>query len=141
MIYKECPFKQQEYCMKTVKKQIIAIFIATVWISVSEFARNEFIVKSYWIQHYNKLGLVFPSQPINGAVWGIWSLCFAIAIFFIAKKFSLIQTTFLSWFAGFILMWLVSWNLNVFPIAILPFAIPLSLLEAFLASFIVKKLT
>ncbi len=126
--------------MKTVKKQIVAIFIATVWISVSEFARNEFIVKSYWIQHYNKLGLVFPSQPINGAVWVIWSLCFAIAIFFIAKKFSLIQTTFLSWFAGFILMWLVSWNLNVLPTAILPFAIPLSLLEAFLASFIVKKL-
>jgi len=47
---------------------------------------------------------------------------------------------FVLWFAGFILMWLVSWNLNVLPTAILPFAIPLSLLEAFLASFIVKKL-
>jgi len=124
-----------------MKKTVLTILLATIWISISEFVRNEFIVKSYWTKHYEKLGLLFPSKPINGAVWGIWSLCFAIAIFFIAKKFTLLQTTFLSWFVGFVLMWIVIWNMSVLPIEILLFAVPLSLLEAFLASLIIKMLT
>ena len=123
-----------------MKKTILPVLIATVWISISEFVRNEIILKSYWTGHYEKLGLVFPSEPINGAVWGLWSLCFAIAIFMIAKKFSLLQTAFLSWFVGFVLMWIVIWNMNVLPKGLLLFAVPLSLLEAFLASFIIKKL-
>jgi hypothetical protein len=126
--------------MNIFKKTILPILLATTWISISEFARNEFLLKSYWTNHYEKLGLVFPSEPINGAVWGLWSLCFAIAVFIIAKKFSLLQTTLLSWFVGFVLMWISSGNMGVLPFGILPFAIPLSFLEAFLASLIVKKL-
>ena len=127
--------------MTTIKKTVLPVLLATIWISISEFVRNEFLVKSYWTGHYEKLGLVFPSQPINDAVWGLWSLCFAIAIFIIAKKFSLLQTTLLSWFAGFVLMWIVLWNMSVLPTGLLLIAVPLSLLEAFLASFIIIKLT
>jgi hypothetical protein len=127
--------------MITLKKAILPIFFATIWISISEFVRNEFIVKSYWTRHYENLGLVFPSAPINGAIWGLWSLCFAVAVFILAKKFSLLQTTFLSWFVGFVLMWIVIGNMNVLPYRILFFAVPLSLLEAFIASVIIKKLT
>ena len=79
--------------MINFKKTILPVLAATTWISISEFARNEFLLKSYWTNHYEKLGLIFPSDPINGAMWGVWSLCFAIAIFIIAKKFSLLQTT------------------------------------------------
>ncbi len=124
-----------------MKKTVLPILLATVWISISEFVRNEFIAKSYWTEHYEKLGLVFPAEPVNGAVWGLWSLLFAIAIFIISKKFSLLQTTFLSWFVGFVLMWIVAWNLNVLPVGILIIAVPLSLLEAFVASVIIKKLS
>jgi hypothetical protein len=124
-----------------MKKTILPILLATIWISISEFVRNEFIVKSYWTGHYENMGLVFPSEPINGAVWGIWSLCFAIAIFIIAKKFSLVQTSILSWFVGFVLMWIVVWNMGVLPSGILFFAVPLSMLEAFIASLIIKKLS
>ncbi len=124
-----------------MKKTVLPIFLATVWISISEFVRNEFIVKSYWTGHYEKLGLVFPAEPVNGAVWGLWSLLFAIAIFIISKKFSLLQTTFLSWFVGFVLMWVVAWNLSVLPVGILIIAVPLSLLEAFVAAVIIKKLS
>jgi hypothetical protein len=127
--------------MTILKKVIFPIVVATVWISISEFVRNEILVKSDWVEHYQKLGLVFPSEPVNGAMWGVWSLCLAIAIFVIAKKFSLMQTTLLAWFIGFVLMWLVIWNLNVLPVTILVFAVPLSLLEVFLASFIIKKMT
>jgi hypothetical protein len=123
------------------KKIIIPILLATIWISISEFVRNELLLKLYWVDHYQKLGLLFPSEPINGAVWGLWSLLFAISIFIISKKFSLVATTFLSWLVGFVLMWVVIGNLNVLPYGILIYAIPLSLLEAFIAAFIIKKLS
>ena len=127
--------------MNTLKNTILPILLATVWISISEFVRNEFLLKSYWTDHYESMGLIFPSESINGAVWGIWSLCFAIGIYIISQKFSLVQTTLLSWFFGFVLMWLVTGNMNVLQIGILPFAIPLSILETFGAAFIITKIT
>jgi hypothetical protein len=127
--------------MSVIKTKVLPVLLATIWISISEFVRNELLLKSFWVEHYKKLGLVFPSEPINGAVWGLWSLLFAISIFIISKKFSLIETTLLSWLVGFVLMWVVIGNLNVLPYGILIYAIPLSLLEAFVAAFIIKKLS
>lgn len=127
--------------MKILKTIILPIILATFLISISEFLRNTFLLRNNWIEHYQNLGLTFPEQPINGAVWGIWSLCFAISIFILSKKFSLVQTTFISWFVGFVFMWLVVGNLGVFPLRILRFAIPLSIVESFLATLIIVKLT
>jgi hypothetical protein len=127
--------------MKILTKTILPILLSTLWVSISEFVRNEFLLKSFWIEHYQKFGLVFPSDPINGAIWGLWSFLFAISIFIIAKKFSLIETAFLSWLVGFVLMWVVIGNLNVLPYGTLIYAIPLSLLEAFVATLIVKRLS
>ncbi len=122
-----------------MKNKILPILLATIWISISEFVRNTFILHNLWTEHYHKLGMIFPEQPVNGVIWGIWSLCFAIVVFIISRKFTLIQTAILSWFIGFVLMWLVVGNLGVLPFGILPLAIPLSLLEAFLATFIIFK--
>ncbi len=44
------------------------------------------------------------------------------------------------WIRGFVMIWLVIGNLDVLPMGILPFAIPLSILEAFVASWIIHKL-
>jgi len=126
--------------MNRFRETILPILIATVWISISEFIRNEFLLKSHWSEHYANMGLVFPSEPINGAIWGLWSLCFAVAIYFIAQKFSLLQTTLISWWVGFVLMWLVTGNMDVLPLGILAYAVPLSLLECYLAALIIKKL-
>ena len=119
------------------RKTLLPVILATIWISISEFVRNQFLLKSIWIKHYQDMGLVFPSAVINGAVWGIWSLLFAIAIFIISKKFSLLQTTLLAWFTGFVLMWVTIGNLGVLPFGILALAIPLSLLESFIASWLI----
>ncbi len=127
--------------MKFIKKTILPILLATIWISISEFVRNEFIVISFWTKHYQGLGLKFPSEPINGAVWGIWSLLFAVAIFIMAKKFTMIQTTFLSWFVAFVLMWVVIGNLGVLPYGLLWYGVPLSILESYIATWIIKKLS
>ena len=127
--------------MHLIKKTILPVLAATAWISVSEFVRNEFILKQYWLSHYQQMGITFPSEPINGAVWGIWSLLFAIAIYVLAKKFTLIETTILSWFVAFPMMWVVIGNMGVLPFGILIYAIPLSILESLLATVIIKKLT
>ncbi len=121
-------------------KNLIAVLLATVWISGSEFLRNEILFKDYWTGHYENLGLVFPSEPINGAIWGIWSLLFAVALAIIASKFSLLQTTLLGWLVAFVLMWVVIGNMGMLPVKLLYVAIPLSLLETFVASLIIHKL-
>ncbi|MCB0657589.1 MAG: hypothetical protein KDC57_15690 [Saprospiraceae bacterium] len=119
--------------------KLLPVLLATLWISLSEFVRNEYLLKSYWTSHYSQLGLTFPSAPVNGAIWGVWSLVFALVIFVLARKFSQWQTTLLAWVIGFVMMWLVIGNLAVLPFGILPAAIPLSLLEAFLATWIVRQ--
>jgi hypothetical protein len=118
-----------------MKKAILSIVTATIWISISEFARNAFLLRDYWVEHYEDLGLTFPEEPVNGAVWGIWSLCFAIFIYVLTRKFSLLHTTLLSWSVGFVCMWLVIGNLGVLPFGILPIAIPLSGVEVFVAAY------
>jgi len=126
--------------MSLFKKTILPVFLATLWISLSEFLRNEILFKSFWQEHYARLGLDFPDAPVNGAVWGLWSFLFAVAIFIFSKKYSWLQTTLLAWLVGFVLMWVVIGNLGVLPVRLLTFAIPLSLLECGLAAFIIKKL-
>lgn len=127
--------------MHFIKKTVLPVLIATLWISISEFVRNEWLLHSYWTSHYENMGLQFPAEPLNGAVWGVWSLCFAIGIFLISKKLSLPATTFIAWFIAFVLMWIVTGNLGVLPFKLLLYAIPLSILETFLAALIIKKLS
>ena len=110
-------------------KPFLSILLSTIWISVNEFFRNEFLLKSHWDEHYSNLGLTFPGEPINGAVWRLWSLAFALGIYVISRRFSFLETTGLAWVMGFVLMWLVTGNMLVLPFSILPFAVPLSILE------------
>jgi hypothetical protein len=127
--------------MTKIRSILFAILLATIWISISEFVRNEFLFKTYWVDHYAGMGLVFPSEPINGAIWGLWSLLFAFAIYVISRRFNLLETFLLAWLVGFILMWVVTGNMGVLPFRILVFAVPLSLLEVWLAAFIILKLS
>lgn len=124
-----------------MKKTILPIVLATIWISLSEFFRNEFLLKHHWISHYEGMGLDFPDTPVNGAIWGIWSLLFALALFVLHKKFSIRDTILLGWLMAFVMMWVVTGNLDVLPFRILFVAIPLSILETFVAAWIIQRLT
>jgi predicted neutral ceramidase superfamily lipid hydrolase len=126
--------------MNLQSRRIIAVILTGIWVNVSEFFRNEILLKKYWVDHYQSLGMTFPAQPQNGMIWVAWGFLFAIAIYVISRKFSLIQTTLVSWFMAFVMMWVVTWNLNILPSAILISAIPLSLLEAFIGSYICMKI-
>jgi predicted neutral ceramidase superfamily lipid hydrolase len=130
-----------EYDMNLQFRNIIAVILTGIWVNASEFFRNEVLLKTYWIDHYRSLGMTFPSEPLNGMIWVAWGFLFAIAIYLISRKFNLIQTTLISWFMAFVLMWVVTWNLNVLPSAIFIYAVPLSLLEAFIGSYICIKMS
>ena len=127
--------------MNLQSRSIIAVILTGIWVNASEFIRNEVLVKTYWVDHYRSLGMTFPSGPKNGMIWVAWGFLFAIAIYLISRKFNLIQTTLISWFTAFVLMWVVTWNLNILPSAILIYAVPLSLLEAFIGSYICLKIS
>jgi len=125
-----------------LKPRDLSAFILTgVWVNASEFFRNEILLKSNWVEHFQSMGLGFPSAPINGMVWVTWGFLFALAIYVISRKFGLIQTTLLCWLVGFVLMWAVIWNLSVLPVAILIYAVPLSLLETFVGAYLCHKLS
>jgi hypothetical protein len=57
--------------MNPKARPIFSVILAGLWISASEFFRNEILLKSIWVRHYHSLGLTFPSAPLNGAAWGL----------------------------------------------------------------------
>lgn len=122
-----------------LRRVVIPIVLAMAVIAASEFLRNQVFLLEYWVLHYTQMGLEFPMATINGAIWGMWSLLFAVGIYAISRRFSLWETTAVAWFMGFVLMWFVVGNMSVLPFRILPFAIPLSILETYLASWVVVK--
>lgn len=123
-----------------MNKSLLTILVTGIWVNVSEFFRNELLFKSYWTNHYQSLGLTFPSQPINGALWGMWGFVFAGMIFMLSRQFSLLNTVIIGWVMGFVLMWITLWNLSVLPIGLLVYAVPLSLLEVLVAAYLCKRL-
>ncbi len=118
-----------------------AIITSGFWVNLSEFLRNEILLGSLWKSHFLSLGLTFPSTPMAGMIWGTWGFIFGAVIFAVSRRHTIIETTIICWVVGFVLLWLVSWNLLVLPLAILPYAIPLSLLETFIAAAICVKIS
>jgi hypothetical protein len=126
-----------------MKRAILAFLAAGVWISISEFMRNELLFKSLWIEKYASLGLEFPSALGNNLMWGLWSFILAFAVVYILSKLGVIETMVMIWLMAFVMMWIVIGNLNVLPYALLLAAVPLSIIEVAVAviisSFITRK--
>lgn len=123
-----------------MKQKIFAFLTAGIWISLSEFTRNELVLKSYWLKKYADLGIIFPSASMNNAFWGIWSFTLSGIIVFLTRRLRFIESVVVVWIMAFVMMWLVIGNLNVLPIGILIFAIPWSIIEVIIAAFISKKI-
>jgi len=121
-------------------RKLFAVVAAGIWIIISEFLRNEVLFKSYWMEHFRGLGLSFETLPINGVFWSLWSFGQAYLILRLLEKFSFPDTVLLAWLVCFPMMWLVLFNLQVLPVALLLFAVPLSLFEVVVAGWIVVKM-
>lgn len=110
------------------------ILLSGLWITISEFIRNELLFKSYWTNHYQSLHLIFETKPINGMLWMVWSFLLAFFLSKMIVKFSKLEAIGLTWLVAFVMMWITIFNLQVLPITLLLFAIPLSLLEVWIAA-------
>ena len=122
--------------MRIIKKIILPILITGIWINISETVRWMFFVESYWLEKYQILNLTFPNETINMIAWMLWGFFHATVIFILSKRYNLLQTTVLSWFVAFVMMWVIVWNIGVLPTGMLWFNIPLSLLETFIGAYI-----
>lgn len=132
--------KSEQISQKNVFKTfILPILIAGIWIGFSEFLRNEILFKFYWVDHFESLGLKFETLPVNGILWFVWSFIMAYIIYALLQKFDFLQTFILSWLAGFVLMWITVFNLQVLPLGLLIIAIPLSMIEVIVAILIIQK--
>lgn len=123
-----------------MKRPIVALLLSGIWISASEFLRNELLFKHYWLDKYSSLGLEFPSSMLNNALWSVWSFLLAGLILYLSSRVKLLENIIVSWIFAFVLMWIVAGNLNVLPIVLLVFAVPLSILEVAVAAMISRKL-
>ena len=130
---------QKACIMKIIKKTVLPILLTGIWINISETIRWVFLIESYWIEHYQQLGIVFPTGPVTGIIWMIWGFMFASIIFILTRKFTLLQTTLLSWSFVFVMLWIVLGNVNMLPAGMLWIVVPLSLLEAYVGAWICKR--
>jgi hypothetical protein len=123
-----------------VGRVVLAVALSGVWVGLCEFVRNQVLLAGQWKAHYAAMGLSFPSQPVNGMMWMVWSFLAAGVAFVISRRFSLWPTTLIIWVAGYMMMWVVIWNLSVLPLGILPIAVPFSFVEALGAAFVCRRL-
>ena len=123
-----------------LKKYSLAVLASGLWINISEFTRNELFIKELWIKGFQRMGLDFPSAPLNGVIWGLWAFIFAGALALLCSKFTAISSAFIAWVTGFVLLWIAMWNMGVLPSKIIFWAAPWSFFEVLIAAFICSKL-
>jgi hypothetical protein len=54
--------------MNLQSRSIFAVILTGIGVNVSEFFRNQVLLKTYWVDHYQSLGMTFPSEPQNGLI-------------------------------------------------------------------------
>ena len=94
--------------MKLGRRNIATIVLTGMWINASEFFRNQILLIDNWVDHFQALGMEFPSTPLNAIVWVIWGFIFAVMIYILSDRFSLLETSLVSWViaSGISLIWL-----------------------------------
>lgn len=118
----------------------LAVVASGVWMNLSEFIRNEVVIKHVWVQGFEELGLSFPSAPVNGLVWVIWSFIFCAVLAGSCTRFNTFKSTIICWVTGFVLLWLAMWNIGILPGELLYWAVPWSFVEVYVAAFICRRI-
>jgi hypothetical protein len=116
------------------------VLLLAVWINLSETVRWVLCSQPKFETLYRNMGRELPNGPINGILWMIWGVLIACLVFILSKKFTLFQTTIITWVTVFVMIWIALWNYAILPLDILLVAAPLSLFEIFIAALISKKL-
>ena len=79
----------------------LAVVASGMWMNLSEFIRNEFVIKHMWVKGFEEIGLSFPSAPVNGLVWVIWTFIFCAVLTALNMRFNALRSTIICWVTGF----------------------------------------
>ena len=123
-----------------MKRFWIAVVASGMWMNLSEFIRNEFVIKHMWIKGFEEIGLSFPSAPVNGLVWVIWTFIFCAVLTTLNMRFNALRSTIICWVTGFGLLLIAMWNIGILPKGILYWAVPWSFVEVYVAAFICNRI-
>jgi hypothetical protein len=126
--------------MTSKARSVWHVVLLGVWINLSETVRWILYSKPQFDALFRSKGLEVPNQPINGILWMIWGFIIAFLVFILSRKFTVVQTTLITWLAVFVTVWIALWNSAVLPLEMLPVVVPLSLVNIFIATLIAKKL-
>ncbi len=125
--------------MEHFKRTVLPILLTGIWINLAATIKWMVLIQPYWIEKYSQMGLVFPESMMNNLVWMIWGFMFASVIYVLIRKFNLVQTTLLTWFMAYIMLWVIVWNVGVLPTAMLWINVPLSFLETLAGAWICRR--
>ena len=123
-----------------MKRFWLAVIAAGMWMNVSEFIRNELLIKQVWVKGFEEIGLSFPSAPVNGLVWALWAFIFCAVLAGLTTRFGVLKSTVISWVVGFVLLWIAMWNMGVLPSGLLYWAVPWSFVEVYVAALICNRI-
>ncbi|MBI5451377.1 MAG: hypothetical protein HY940_08475 [Gammaproteobacteria bacterium] len=119
-----------------MKKTVLAIIAAGTWMNLSEFVRNEWLLKQVWHDGFQHLGLVFPAAPLNGIMWVVWSFIFVTVLALLTPRLGVLLSALSCWVLGFGLLWIAMWNMGTLPAGLLQWAVPWSLVEVVVAAYL-----
>ena len=122
-----------------MKRYFLAVVASGVWMNASEFIRNEFVIKHVWIKGFEEKGLSFPSAPVNGLVWMIWTFIFCSVLAALSARFDVLKSVIICWVTGFGLLWIAVWNMGILPKGLLYWAVPWSFAEVYVAGVICNR--
>ena len=105
--------------MKNYIKTIWLVIIISIWINIAETLRWILFAKPYFIKHFINRNIEPPGGALYLIIWFVWGILISVIIFFISKKFSLLKSTLIIWFAVFSGIWIMLFNLNVITVPIL----------------------
>jgi hypothetical protein len=132
-----------------IKHFVLTTLIVSIWVNISEVFRYFVIVKPMMQEYLAMLPGAIPMNWTVFAIWGIWDTILTSLVVFIywlvAQRFgnnlmSTIISATTSWALFFLLFWLGMVNMGLSPISVALIALPLSLLEMIMASWILSKL-
>ncbi len=105
--------------MKNYIKTIWLVIIISIWINAAETIRWILFAKPYFLKYFQNRNIEPPGGLLYLIIWLVWGILISVIIFNISKKFSLLKSTLIIWFAVFSGIWIMLFNLKVITIPVL----------------------
>lgn len=124
--------------MKNYIKTIWLVIIISIWINAAETIRWILFAKPYFLKYFQNRNIEPPGGLLYLIIWLVWGILISVIIFNISKKFSLLKSTLIIWFAVFSGIWIMLFNLKVITIPVLLILMSFCFIEILIGVLISK---